>query len=753
MYDPLGLSIGTTNLVAVRSGKPPVSRRAVLTLFPDRAPELGLPEKDSDADNTGTLMTGFVERVGGSATVKSVDGSAHDPSLLLVEALDALINETGGEAATSNITMAVPAHWGSEALQGMQAALDTHADFVHGGIAPRIVPDSVAALTALNSDSRLPDKGVVALLDFGGGGTSITLADAASDFTPVGDTLRYEDFSGDLVDQALMLHALDNAGRSDGVDPASTAVVGQFAGLREECRLAKERLSTEDTTELAFDMSGRRTRMEISRAEFDSLIEERLEGVLAAFDDMLARNKIRSKDLAAVAMAGGTAKIPVVAQRLSSHTKTSVITATQPGLATAVGAVKLSARQPIEQRDGDREETTMAALVGASTGGFATSTSGLATTGRSVAPTDALGTTTGTFGASTGTFDIPTAGAVFDDPSERLTQLAWSQADDSDDEPVLYTGEPYEPDDNRATPSQLMQLPRYEPPAVVGRARGTRLPQLFLGLAALVSMVAIGGVAFTLTGSNTPTLPSSTTKAPPPPPLSSQLPSPSPVPPPPSAEPSPIVAPPPTSEAPPPPPPPPGADLRAAASAENHGAGHDHRAAADHDVAAGDNDYPEHHTAASVADVQRAVVTGYDDDVSESALRSGADPGPGPRRPGRREPAAAEPVPTAEPLPTEPLPAESVPTEPLYAAESLRGPGVRLLGVALVAAIATRRLKRRGTRLSPSSRPSIPVRMWSPDDAAVSVYHAVITASNRGSNAASCARGHACRGLGPCTFA
>ncbi len=66
MYDPLGLSIGTTNLVAVRSGKPPVSRRAVLTLFPDRAPELGLPEKDSDADNTGTLMTGFVERVGGS---------------------------------------------------------------------------------------------------------------------------------------------------------------------------------------------------------------------------------------------------------------------------------------------------------------------------------------------------------------------------------------------------------------------------------------------------------------------------------------------------------------------------------------------------------------------------------------------------------------------------------------------------------------------------------------------------------------
>ena len=65
-------------------------------------------------------------------------------------------------------------------------------------------------------------------------------------------------------------------------------------------------------------------------------------------------------------------------------------------------------------------------------------------------------------------------------------------------------------DDNRATPSQLMQLPKAEPFDMA--PRGTRLPQLFLGLAALVSMIAIGGVAFTLTSSDNraPTLPSST---------------------------------------------------------------------------------------------------------------------------------------------------------------------------------------------------------------------------------------------------
>ena len=210
---------------------------------------------------------------------------------------------------------------------------------------PRLVSDSVAALTALNSDSRLPDNGVVALVDFGGSGTSITLADAASDFTPITDTVRYPEFSGDVVDQALMIHVLDNVGHGNGGDPASTGVVAHFAGLREECRLAKERLSKEAVTELVVELPGQRSRVEVSRAELDSLIEDRLSGLLSVFDEMLRSNRIRVKDIAAVAMAGGGAKIPIVAQRLSSHTKASVVTAVQPGFAMAVGAVMLAAER------------------------------------------------------------------------------------------------------------------------------------------------------------------------------------------------------------------------------------------------------------------------------------------------------------------------------------------------------------------------------------------------------------------------
>jgi hypothetical protein len=557
MFDPLGLSIGTTNLVATRRGTPPITRRAVLTLFPHRPPELDAPldgrvnPANPNTTDTGTRISGFVERIGGPNALVSADGSTHDPALLLVEALDAMISATDGDVCTSNITIAVPAHWGPEALRALQDALRTDPGFVRSGIAPRLVSDAVTALTALSSGARLPANGVVGLLDFGGGGTSITLADAASGFAPITDTLRYPQFSGNFIDQALLFHVLDGIGHSNGhvngVDPASTAAVGRLAHLGEECRRAKERLSDETVTELVAELPGQRARVRVSRAELENLIADRLNGVFSAFDDMLRRNRVRRRDLMAVAMAGGGARIPLVAQRLSSHARASVVTAVQPTLAMAVGAMMLAARQPAlesteEQGQETEAPTAIATMASASAGGFT------ASAGMYSAPTSTFNASTGGFGATDGD------AFVGEDPSETLRGLAWSQADDADKEPVLYTGEPY--GDDAHAPSQY--LPAIEPPDEPQRRY--RLPGLVFGMTALISMIAIGGVAYTLTSgtdNQAPPAPTSTTAVPPLPPTSSVPPSPSPLPPPSAVPPPTSVAPPspPPSAAPPPPPP------------------------------------------------------------------------------------------------------------------------------------------------------------------------------------------------------
>ena len=109
---------------------------------------------------------------------------------------------------------------------------------------------------ALQTAPGLPATGVVALCDFGGNGTTITLADAAEDFETIGETLRYADFSGEQIDQAVLNHVLAGIAEASDADPAGTAAVGSLARLRDECRQAKERLSAETAAVIPAELPG-----------------------------------------------------------------------------------------------------------------------------------------------------------------------------------------------------------------------------------------------------------------------------------------------------------------------------------------------------------------------------------------------------------------------------------------------------------------------------------------------------------------
>ena len=515
MYDPLGLSIGTTNLVAACNVSPPVTRRAVLTLYPHCAPKVGVPAEDSGLIEPGMLMSGFVERIGDSVALVSSDGSSHDPDLLMVEALDAMVVAAGADSGSSEISIAVPAYWKPAKIQALRNGLRTHVGFVRSGMAPRLVSDAVASLTAANSELDLPDEGVVGLLDFGGGGTSATLLEIAVEFEPVSATMRCVDFSGDEIDQALLLRVFEELGHGSGMDPASTGGVGQLGQLRDNCRAAKERLSTATVTELSGELGGRRCSMEVTRHELEDLIVDRLSSFIYAFDDMLRRNKKSWTDLAAVVAVGGGASIPLVVQRLSAHGRTPVLTVSQPALAAATGAFALVSKgEPLDLR---------------------TRTSiGLRT---AVAGNDVI--------------ELP-AGDVLVIDHDALTdrELAWSQTEFPGDVPVRFAGDSYNED---GPASWSMRLNLIEAPKT-RTWRRLRLSQFVIGLFALVAMTAIGGVAYTLTGIENRQAPVVPTVAPVPvPPPTSVVPSP--VPPPPSPAPAPSVAPVPSSEPPPPPPP------------------------------------------------------------------------------------------------------------------------------------------------------------------------------------------------------
>lgn len=469
MYDPLGLSIGTTNLVVARDGAPPLRRRAVLTLSADQPPEIGLPAENPDRTERlcpGAVVDDFVARVGSGQTDK---GDTHDPHGLLADALNAMISVAGVNPTWSDIAIAVPAHWDAAVLGALGEALHNHAGFGQRGVAPRLVSDAVAALVAMSADvglANLPSRGVVALLDFGGGGTSITLADAGLGFEPVAETVRYADFSGDQIDRAVRLHVLNDIGGADQVDA--------LGPLTEECRQAKERLSTHTVTALLAELPGRCCGVRLTREELENLIDDQLTGVIAAFDDMLARNKAARGQLAAVAMVGGGASIPLVAQRLSAYTPLPVVLAPQSAFAMASGAVLLA------ERGSFLDVPTPAAMA------FAMA------------------------GASSGPPGLPVDDLLVDDGKTALGDLAWSQDENTSGDLTRYAGRFYS--DVVALPTQYspeIELPNWPP-------RRQRVPQLLVGLSAVVAMVAVGSAAYTLTSTTTgdvSTTPSAPAKA------------------------------------------------------------------------------------------------------------------------------------------------------------------------------------------------------------------------------------------------
>lgn len=169
----LGLSIGVANLVAARADGTPMRRASVLRLFEHRAAEVGLPEENPGVTEPGLVLRGFVERVGDPAPLVAADGTRHQGEALTVEALNAMARTVGYGAP---ITVAAPAYWSEGQFAALRGALRSQPALAPDGVPAAVISDATASLAALHARPGCPTSGVVALCDFGAGGTSVTLA-------------------------------------------------------------------------------------------------------------------------------------------------------------------------------------------------------------------------------------------------------------------------------------------------------------------------------------------------------------------------------------------------------------------------------------------------------------------------------------------------------------------------------------------------------------------------------------------------
>ncbi|OBI13407.1 molecular chaperone [Mycobacterium sp. E2327] len=490
----LGLSIGSTNLAAATANLV-ITRKPVLTLYRERPPEVGVPSENPRLDEPGVVITGFVNRVADPDGIRAADGSVHRGGALIADAMRALAYAvTGGRPLPENIAVTYPAHWSDNSVHALGAALGGVSEWKDPARPLVLIPDAAATLFAVRANPGIPARGTVAVCDFGGSGTSITLMDAAGNYQALAPTVRYPDFSGDMIDQALLTAVM-----------ADAPGIGSLSPLRSGCRGAKEQLSSTTVTSLAV------SDIRLTRNELEDAIRQPLTNFVAVLDEALRRNGIR--DLAAVVSVGGGANIPAVTTTLSGHFRVPVITTPQPQLTAAIGAALRVAPGPVDD--------TATALIPAAP---------------ATAPAPAMATATarawpGRRGAGTATAEAPSPGTA--------PAMAWSEA----------TG---------AGPTSASPAPVPEPAVVAppefNKSIWRRLAPLIV-IGALLALLLVGAALAIGLGSSSKPAPApagNTTPASPAPSSAPPAPVTQPPPPPPSAEPSP----PPPSDAPSPEPPP-----------------------------------------------------------------------------------------------------------------------------------------------------------------------------------------------------
>ncbi|OBH68640.1 molecular chaperone [Mycobacterium mantenii] len=472
MSEALGLSIGVANLVAARAGSAPITRSSVLTLFEQRPTEVGLPEENPNLTGPGLVLRGFVERVGDRAPLVAADGTKYLGAALTVEAIEAMARAVG---YGTPITIAVPAYWSDAQFTALREEFFAQSDLARGGVAPMLVSDATAALAALRGTPGFGADGVIALCDFGAGGTTVTLMDAKAGFAPVGQAARYTDFSGDAIDQLVLDHLL--ASDVSTAMLGGTARVGSQARLLGACRRAKEQLSTAAVGTIA-GASG--DGAQLSRSDFEQLLSAPLDRFLSSIDESLRRNGIPK--LGAVAIVGGGASIPLIKARLAQRFGVPVHSTAQPALAAALGAAALGPHYA----------------------------SGVAPTAAAAAvetPTEMVGTSG---------LDM-TQAAWAAQATDVDDALAWSQ-DADNDEPVPYTGrdatgeyanEARQFDDATGSRYAAAQgrLPWYKRTALVLSVAGA-------GAAVLVALILAINLLLTKSPPVSPTSPTSQTAPP-----------------------------------------------------------------------------------------------------------------------------------------------------------------------------------------------------------------------------------------------
>jgi len=204
----------------------------------------------------------------------------------------------------------------------------------------RIVNEPTAAALAYGLDKKSEE--VIAVYDFGGGTFDISILEVGDNVVQVISTNGDTHLGGDNIDQRIIEYLIQEFKKDQGIDVSKDKMVLQR--LKEAAEKAKIDLSSLMETQvnlpfLTADASGpKHLNLRLSRAKFESMIENLVDKTLAPCRKALEDASKRPGDIDQVVLVGGSTRIPMVQKKMAEFFGKEPHRGVNPDEVVAMGA-------------------------------------------------------------------------------------------------------------------------------------------------------------------------------------------------------------------------------------------------------------------------------------------------------------------------------------------------------------------------------------------------------------------------------
>ena len=252
-----------------------------------------------------------VVRAGNGDVRVSAGGKEYSPpeiSAMILQKLKQAAEEYLGQTVTQAV-ITVPAYFNDAQRQATKDAGQ-----IAGLEVMRIVNEPTAAALAYGLDKKKDET--IAVYDFGGGTFDISILEVGEGVVEVKATNGDTHLGGDNLDQRVIDWIIAEFKRQEGIDLGKDRMALQR--LREAAEKAKMELSTVMETDINLpfitaDQTGpKHLSMKLTRAKFESLVEDLLQKTVAPTKQALSDAGVDASKIDEVVLVGGSTRIPRV---------------------------------------------------------------------------------------------------------------------------------------------------------------------------------------------------------------------------------------------------------------------------------------------------------------------------------------------------------------------------------------------------------------------------------------------------------